>query len=200
MQESPTSWRFALRRGVTFHAGQPFTADDVVFSLRRAMAPELGFAGLTAPIAEAVALDDYSVRIVTRQPYVILPRMLTNILMLSRSWAEANGATTSSNMRTGVRNYATNHANGTGPFRITRHEPDSITQLVAFPAWWDKPTHNLTEATFRPIKSASTRVAALLSHQVDMIWPVPLADIRGCRQQPASRWRSGLPNGRSCCG
>ncbi|WP_149537832.1 ABC transporter substrate-binding protein [Siccirubricoccus phaeus] len=176
-QESPLSWRFTLRRGVTFHEGQEFTADDVVFSVRRATGPESGFAGLAAAIAEAEALDPYTVRIATKQPYVILPRMLTNLLILSRGWAEANGAATSSNMRTGQRNYAADHANGTGPFRVTRHEPDSITQLAVFPGWWDRPTHNLTVATFRPIKSPPTRVAALLSRQVDMIWPVPLADI-----------------------
>ena len=175
--ESPTSWVFRLRRSVTFHEGQPFTADDVVFSYNRAMGPDSGYAGLTSPLARVEKIDDFTVRIVTKAPYAILPRMATNIFIMSRGWAEANNATASSNLRTGVRNYAASHANGTGPFRITKFESDTETRFAAFPGWWDKPGHNLREAVFRPIKNSATRVAALMSQQVDMIWPVPLADI-----------------------
>jgi peptide/nickel transport system substrate-binding protein len=193
-QESPTAWVFKLREGVRFHAGQAFTADDVVFSWTRAMGPDSGYRGLTAPVERVEAIDPLTVRIVLKTPYAILPRMATNIMILSRAWAEANGAVTSSNLRSNTRNYAASHANGTGPYRVVSYEPDTATRLVAFDGWWDE-GRGVPEATFRPIRNAATRVAALLSQQIDMIWPVPIADIPRLQSTPgitvavrASEW------------
>ena len=52
------------------------------------------------------------------------------------------------------------------------------TVFKANPAWWDKAEHNLDEIVFTPIGSDATRVAALLSGEVDVIEPVPLQDIQ----------------------
>ncbi|RVT91587.1 ABC transporter substrate-binding protein [Rhodovarius crocodyli] len=184
-QESPTEWVFNLRQGVRFHDGQAMTADDVVFSYERAMGPDSGYRGLTSPIRNVEAIDPATVRVTLNRPYAILPRMTTNIMIMSRAWAQANGALTSSNLRTNTRNFAAANANGTGPYRVTAHEPDSMTRLTAFEGWWDHDNRGgVPEATFRPIRNAATRVAALLSRQVDMIWPLPVADIPRLQSSP----------------
>src|SRR5260221_11933737 len=69
--------------------------------------------------------------------------------------------------------YASRNANGTGPFMLKQREPEVRTILVANPNWWDKPEHNVTEAVFTRIGNDSTRVAALLSGEIDMMdtWP-----------------------------
>jgi len=74
-------------------------------------------------------------------------------------------------------NYATRHANGTGPFILKTREPDRRTTLVNNPNWWDKPEHNLTDVQFNVIGNAATRVAALLSGDVDMVYTVPPQDM-----------------------
>jgi peptide/nickel transport system substrate-binding protein len=78
-QTSPTSWQFKLRRGVTFHDGQPFTADDVVFSMGRATDPGGDMRGYVGQIKEVRKLDDYTVEMVTTVPLPILPEMLTGV-------------------------------------------------------------------------------------------------------------------------
>ncbi|MFI4986745.1 MAG: ABC transporter substrate-binding protein [Alphaproteobacteria bacterium] len=180
--ESPTSWLFHLRRGVTFHDGRPFTADDVVFSFARAMGDTSNYKSTLIDVASVEKLDDFTVRIRTKARYAILPRTLASVFIMSKSWAEEHAATISSHMQSRGLNYAADHEDGTGPFRVVSRVPDVATVLESFPAWWDKPTHNITKATFQPIANAATRVAALLSGQVDMIWPVPVSDIARLKQ------------------
>lgn len=176
-QPTPTEWVFKLREGVTFHGGQPFTAADVVFSWDRARGPSSGYAGITAPVEKVEAIDDFTVKITTKEPYSILPRLATSILILDEEWAKEHGAEQSSNMSSGTHNYAAANANGTGPFKVTSFDPDAHLNFEAFDDWWDEKKHNLTKVTFQPIKNNATRVAALLSDQVDMIYPVPMADM-----------------------
>src|SRR3546814_21051172 len=73
-------------------------------------------------------------------------------------------------------NYATRNANGTGPFKITDREPDVKTVLEAYKGWWDKPEHNVDKVIFQRIANDATRVAALLSGEIDMIYTVPPQD------------------------
>lgn len=192
-QETPTEWVFKLREGVTFHGGQPFTAADVVFSWNRASGEGSGYAGIMAPVAKVEAIDDHTVKITTKEPYSILPRLATSIFILNEAWARENNALQSSNMSTGVHNLAASKANGTGPFKVVSFDPDAYLNFEAFDGWWDEKKHNLTKVTFQPIKNAATRVAALLSDQVDMIWPVPLADIPRVEASPLHQV-SNLPS------
>ena len=96
---------------------------------------------------------------------------------MSKTWAEENGAVDPSSVKLEVRNFATTNANGTGPFMIKSRQQDVSTVLVPNPNWWGEVEHNLTEIIFTPIKSDATRVAALLSGEVDMIYPVPIQDV-----------------------
>ncbi|HSV50782.1 MAG TPA: ABC transporter substrate-binding protein [Burkholderiaceae bacterium] len=176
-QPSPTTWRFKLREGVHFHDGTPFTADDVVFSIKRAMLPESDMKVFAASIADVTLAPGNSVDILTESPNATLLQSLPELRILSKTWAEKNNAAKPGDMRQKQENFATRNANGTGPFRLAVREPDVRTVLVANTAWWDKPSTNITEATLVRIASDATRVAALLSGELDFAYPVPLQDV-----------------------
>src|SRR4051794_18316352 len=112
------TWEFELRRGVTFHDGEPFTADDVVFSLGRAASGASQFKGFVRPIASVEAVDDHIVRIRTAAPSPDLPTRLPHVFMMSRRWAERHGATATAPYEDADVAYVERHADGTGPFRL----------------------------------------------------------------------------------
>ncbi|MEO8652065.1 MAG: ABC transporter substrate-binding protein, partial [Hyphomicrobiaceae bacterium] len=172
----PTRWRFHLRKGVKFHNSEPFTADDVVFSAERAMSPESDIRTRFPAKMKVEKVDDYTVDFVLANPNPILHAEWDSWFIMSKSWADANGATKVQGRGTNLSAFALK-ANGTGPFKIDSHEPGVKTIFKPNPDWWGKPEHNLTQVVFQTIKSDATRVAALLSGEVDMIDPVPVQDI-----------------------
>ena len=174
---APDRWRFVLRDGVKFHNGNPFTADDVVASVTRLLDPAARARGNLANVVRAEKVDERTVDFVLSGPYPLLLNDLSGIFIMDKEWLEANGATKPGNISTNTTTYASTNANGTGPFKLESYQPDSRTVLVVNEGWWDKPEHNLTRVEFRPIKSDATRVAALLSGEVDMVAPAPLQDL-----------------------
>jgi peptide/nickel transport system substrate-binding protein len=133
----PTAWEFKLRPGVTFHDGEPFTSADVVFSIARARAGTSDFRGHVAGIAAVKAIDDYTVRFTTTAPDPLLWLKLADVAIMSRNWAEQHGVTMPANYnRAREENYASRHANGTGPFKVEEFEPRGPYTLVRNPAWW----------------------------------------------------------------
>ncbi|GAB4394209.1 MAG: ABC transporter substrate-binding protein [Kiloniellaceae bacterium] len=173
----PTVWRFNLRKGVKFHEGQDFTADDVVFSVNRVKGEGSDMGYTVASVTEVRAIDDYTVEMVTAGPNPILPQQITSLYMMDKEWSEANGAAEPSSVKAGKENYATTHLNGTGPFKIKERQVGFKTVLVPNADWWGDVAHNLTEVVYTPIESDATRVAALLSGELDMIYPVPVQDV-----------------------
>jgi peptide/nickel transport system substrate-binding protein len=178
-QTDPTTWRFHLRHGVEFHDGTPFTADDVVFSFDRATHPGSNLSSPLATVKEVRKIDDYTVDLITDGPDPILPLNLPTIAIMSKKWCEAHNTTRAADMTKNEENYATRHENGTGPFILKDREPDVRTVLVRNPNWWGLKTEkiDIDEADFSRIANASTRVAALLSGDLDMIYTVPPQDI-----------------------
>jgi peptide/nickel transport system substrate-binding protein len=186
----PTRWRFYLRKGVKFHNGEDFTADDVIFSAERALSPESNIKTRLATKMQVVKVDDHTVDFVLATPNPILHAEWDSWFIMSKSWAEANGATKVQATGTHLNPFALK-ANGTGPFMIVSHEPGVKTTFKPNPHWWGKPEHNLTEVIFQTIKSDATRVAALLSGEVDMIDPVPVQDIARVKASPANDVMTG---------
>jgi peptide/nickel transport system substrate-binding protein len=82
-------------------------------------------------------------------------------------------------------------ANGTGPFKIESHQPGVRTVFKPNPDWWGKVEHNLTEVIFTTIKSDATRVAALLSGEIDMMDPVPVQDVERVKANPTTTVMTG---------
>ena len=175
-QPSPTVWRLNLRQGVKFHDGSPFTADDVLFSAQRVRAQGSNLTSVLSSVKDIRKIDDFTVEFETHAPDPIFLEEITTWAMMSRRWAEANNATQAVDLTTGQENFATRNANGTGPFMLASREPDRRTVLRPNPNWWDKPEHNLDEVVFNVIGNDATRVAALLSGEVDMIYTVPPQD------------------------
>ncbi|HEY6087464.1 MAG TPA: ABC transporter substrate-binding protein [Burkholderiaceae bacterium] len=176
-QTAPTVWRFELRRGVKFHDGTPFTADDVVFTFQRGAADGSDMKGYTAPIKEVRKSGDNAIEIETNAPFPILPDTLTSLYVMSRKWCEDNKAERPVDRRKGVENTASFRANGTGPYRLKERQPSTRTVIVRNFAYWDKVEGNVDEVVFTPIGSDATRVAALLSGEIDVMEPVPLQDV-----------------------
>ncbi len=176
-QTSPTVWRFELRKGVQFHDGTPFTADDVVFSLARTQVEGSDMKSYTNDFKEVRKIDSHTVEIETKTPFPILPDVLSLVYIMSKKWCETNQATVPVDRRKGVENTASFKANGTGPVRVRERQPNVRTVFTRNGSYWGKIEGNVTEVVFTPIGNDATRVAALLSGEVDVMEPVPVQDI-----------------------
>jgi peptide/nickel transport system substrate-binding protein len=184
-------WRFHLRRGVKFQGGEDFTADDVVFSATRVRADTSDLRSRIEANVEVVAVDSHTVDFKLKSPNPILHYEWDTWYIVSKKWAEANNAVAPSAPAATTPGYAVLNANGTGPFRIAAHQIGVRTVFERNPAWWGKVEHNLQQVIFTPITSAPTRVAALLSGEVDVIDPVPLQDIPRINSSPNARVMEG---------
>ncbi len=173
----PLKWRFHLRKGVKFHDGSAFTADDVLFSLERLRTPGSQIKNRVPADMTAAKVDDHTVDFILKSPNPILHAEWDTWYMYSKKWAEANGAVQAQSATATSVSQSSLKANGTGPFTVVSHEPGNKTVFKPFAGWWGKPEHNLTEVIFQTIKSDATRVAALLSGEIDMMDPVPPQDI-----------------------
>jgi peptide/nickel transport system substrate-binding protein len=190
-QTAPTVWRFTLRQGVRFHDGSPFSADDVVFSYRRVTTGGSNLKGNFVTSKGVRKIDDHTVEFDTDGVDPIFPEQLTTWAIMSKAWAEKNNATVAADLTKNEESFATRNANGTGPFMLRLREPDVKTVLVANPNWWDTPRHNVTEATFFRIGNDATRVAALLSGEIDFVYTVPPQDQERLTRTPSLKLVQG---------
>jgi peptide/nickel transport system substrate-binding protein len=147
-QTSPTVWRFELRKGVKFHDGTPFTADDVVFSLRRAADDGGDFKGVVGEIKEVRKVNDFTVDVETKAPFPILPDQISTTYIMSKKWCEDNQAAKPVDRRKGLENAASFRANGTGPYRVRERQPNVRTTFVRNGNYWGKIDGNVQEVIF----------------------------------------------------
>lgn len=166
---SETTWEFKLRPNVKWHNGQPFTADDVVFTFERAPnVPNSPSSFATAVKGKTIKkIDDLTVHISTDGPFPLMANALSNLLIISK--AAGTGAKTE--------DYNSGKAAiGTGPYKFEAFVPDDRVQVVRNDAYWGG-KQQWEKITFKPIKAGPARVAALLSGDVDMIEDVPTTDV-----------------------
>ncbi|QJR16154.1 ABC transporter substrate-binding protein [Usitatibacter palustris] len=197
---SPTIWRFKLREGVKFHDGTPFTADDVVFSLARANLPSSNFKVYAAQVGKARRIDAHTVEIELPKPTpaAVFLDSLNTVRIMSKAWCEKHGATKPQDFKTGEETYASRNANGTGPFTLVKRETEVSTVLKKNPNWWGiaakRFDSNVDEIVYRPIKSDATRMAALLSGELDLVLDPSLQDIPRMKTDPKLRVIEGAEN------
>ncbi len=177
--DDPTVWEFKLREGVSYHNGNPFTSDDVVFSINRAKHDNSDMKGLLTSVIEVVKVDDYTVRMRTDGPNPLLPNNLTNLFIMDQEWADANNVTVPQNYKGGEETHAVRNANGTGPFRLVSREPDVRTELARNDDYWGRDIFPMEVSRIinTPIQSAATRAAALLSGEIDFLLDPPVQDL-----------------------
>jgi peptide/nickel transport system substrate-binding protein len=194
--EDPSVWEFKLRQGVKFHNGNAFDADDVVFTFERARAPTSDFKGYITSVETVTKVDPHTVRIKTRGPNPILVENLTYLLMMDREWAQASNAAKPQDFKNKEENFAVRNTNGTGPFALVSREPDVKTVLKRNDAYWGRGEVPLeiTELVLTPIKADATRIAALLSGEVDFVQDVPVQDIDRLKGSPTLNVTTGPEN------
>ena len=174
----PNTWVFNLRKGVKFSDGTDMTAKDVVFSILRAKQPTSDFKEYISTISDVKEIDNYTVQVTTSKPNPILLNQLSNIFIMSKKWSIDFGATVSQNWDGGEETFSATNAMGTGPFKITLREPNTKTVFERNSNWWGSMKDNsVSEIHLLPIKNSATRVAALLSGEVDLVTDAPVQDL-----------------------
>jgi peptide/nickel transport system substrate-binding protein len=191
---APTIWEFKLRAGVRFHDGTPLTAEDVVFSFERA-GTELpaGFAARIESIAEVRAVDQHTVHIETKFPDPQMWEKVSYIAIMSKGWATAHDARAPVNVSAGEENFASRHANGTGPFILTEFEPNGRVSMVRNPDWWgfERYPHNIDRIEYTPIADPQERLAALLRGDLDLLTDPPFSTLDRIRGSPSLKLAEG---------
>jgi len=166
----PTTWEFKLRENVRFHDGTPFTTDDVIFSYERAPnVPNalLSFKTYTKSIERLEKVDDHTLRIHTKGEAPGLPLDLSFILIISKKNGEA---ATTADYNTGAATI------GTGPYKFVSFSPAESTVVERNDDYWGK-KEPWDKVIFKMMPVAASRVAALLSNDVDLIESVPPNDL-----------------------
>jgi len=182
-----TSWkriddktvRFNLRKGVKFHSGNELTSADVVWTVNR-LKGSVDFKGIFEQFESPVAVDKYTVDIVTKVPYPLLLNTATYIFPMDSKFytgTDEKGMDKSLINKTGY-SFANDNASGTGKYMVVDRQQGVKVLFKEFAGYWDKASPgNVSEIVLTPIKNDATRVAALLSGDVDFIMPVPPQDM-----------------------
>jgi peptide/nickel transport system substrate-binding protein len=168
-------WVFHLKKGVRFHNGSPFTAQDVVHSINRIMNDKksLQKSGLK-DITEVQALDDHTVTIVTEVPSAVLLDRLTNRFMISKAAADKYGEDVDQ------------HPTGTGPYKFVSWERNGALVLTRNEDYWG-PKAAIKEIVTKRVKEDAARVSGLLAGQGDVINNVPVEELSRIKGNPRVR-------------
>ena len=153
----PTTYVFHLRRGVTFHDGQPFTAADVKFTLDRLYDPKTASPQLAwwpRPKPEITIVDDHTVRLKLQTPYSPLMRSFWLLSILPH--------------QAGAKPDFLQKPIGTGPFKFVEYVKGDRFIGDRFDGYWGGQP-KAARVHWRIIPEASARVAALEAGEIDLI-------------------------------
>ena len=197
-QVNPTTWRFKLRPGVKFHDGTPFTADDVVFSFERARADTSQLRAYSNASGVPKKIDDLTVEFTTSGPNPIELEHIGTINIMSKAWCEKNRCQKPQNFAAKEDMITAREANGTGPYSLVTRQPDVKTVLKKNPNWWGIKAGvfdgNVDDVIYTPIVSDGTRVAALISGEVDLVNDPPPQDVPKLGQTANIKVIEGVEN------
>ncbi|HIE51734.1 MAG TPA: ABC transporter substrate-binding protein [Armatimonadetes bacterium] len=189
--EGETRWVFQLREGVKFHNGDPFTAEDVKFTIDRIIGalpdlPPSPRKDLLGPVAAAEVIDPHTVAIITEGPYPILPQKLVFFEICPKGYFQ----------QVGPEGFA-RHPVGTGPFRFVEWRPGERIVLERFEEYYggspDIPPVGpapLAGVIFRPLEEATTRLASLEAGEVHIAVGVPPEQAERVERLPHARLAS----------
>jgi peptide/nickel transport system substrate-binding protein len=191
---NPSQLRVTLRSGVKFSDGSVLDVEDAIFSINRAMAKTSNFNVFTQGIDKVVKVDANNLDIMLKGPNPVIVNQLTELRIMSKAWAEKNKSTEPKDIKTKDESFAHRNAMGTGPFVVDSWQPDQKLVLKRNPNWWGKLEGNLTEIVYTPVKQEATRVAAILSGEVDMVLDPNLQDLGRIRSTPNLKVLDGAEN------
>lgn len=178
-QIDDTTMRFKLREGVTFHSGNAFTAKDVDWTFDR-IKESPDFKGVFAPFTDVEVVDDYTIDLKTEAPYPLVLHTATYLFAMDSAYYSGttdDGKDKAEIVKHGD-SFASRNMSGTGPFIVTDREQGVKVEFDRNDSYWDSASPgNVDEIILTPIKEDPTRVAALLSGDVDFIAPVPPTDL-----------------------
>ena len=180
----PVTWEFKLRPNVRFHDGTPFTAADVVYSVKRASnvpnspAP---FSGAVSNIGSMDVLDALTLRIHTKTPAPGFLEQIGMLFIVSKHATEGHQSNQYVSPAVAV---------GTGPYKLKRWVPGDNLELVRNDDYWG-PKPPFDTVTIRFVANDAARMSALLSGSVDLIDNVPPVNVPRLKRDPAITLYSG---------
>ena len=193
-QTGPLNWRFKLRAGVKFHDGTPFTADDVLFSIQRAKDPNSQIAVYAHAVGVPKRVDALTVDFQLGQPNPIFLQHIDQLWIMSRAWCEAHRALKPLDFKSKEENFAALHANGTGPYQLASRAPGIKTTYRRHAGWWGKFEGNVQEVAYTPISNDATRLAALVSGEIDLVLDPAPRDVARLRHTSGIKIIDGPEN------
>ena len=188
------TWQFTLRKGVKFHDGAPFTADDVVFSMERVKHANSQLRVYGNQVGVARKIDDHTVEFKLPQVNPIFLDHIAALNIMNKAWSEKNNCTTPLDYKNKEEKFTSLNANGTGPFRLVSRQPDIKTIWKKNDAWWGKHEGNITSVTYSSIKNDATRVAALISGELDFVLDPPPQDMERLEKTAGIKVVKGVEN------
>ncbi|MBR9650480.1 ABC transporter substrate-binding protein [Thalassovita aquimarina] len=179
-QIDSTTTRFHLRDGVKFHSGNELTAADVEWTFDR-LKESPDFKGIFSPFSDLKVIDEDTFDLITSEPYPLVLHTATYIFPMDSAFytgTTEDGKDKSELVKHGD-SFASRNVSGTGPFVVSEREQGVKMVFDRFDGYWDKASKgNVDKIVLTPIKEDPTRVAALLSGDVDFIAPVPPTDLK----------------------
>ncbi|MCS6940999.1 MAG: ABC transporter substrate-binding protein [Roseiflexaceae bacterium] len=165
-QQDETTWIFNLRRGVTFHNGKPFSAEDVLHTFDRTIKQQMIFASKLEPIERTEVIDDYTLKITLKRPVATFLDDLYNVAITPSNVSDEE---------------LKRKPVGAGPFRFVSWTPNEAIVLERNPNYWEPGKPRLDRLTFRVLPDTTAAILNLLAGEVDAIYDVPVAEAQAVK-------------------
>ncbi|MFO6424366.1 ABC transporter substrate-binding protein [Motilimonas sp. KMU-193] len=178
--------RFELRDKVKFHSGNTLTSMDVKWTLER-LKTSPDYKGLFDRISHIKIIDPLTFDLVTKSPYSLTLQLASYLFIMDSAFYTGVDENGKDKSRIAPRSdsFASQHVSGTGPYQVTINEPGIQLAFKRFDHYWDlNSPGNVSQLVLIPIKDPATRLAALLSGDVDLISPVGPKEYLSLMDQP----------------
>ncbi len=157
------TWKFYLRKDVKFHNGNSFNAADVKFTFERLIDPKVSeFTNTGKSIDKVTIIDDYTVEIKTKNPIPWFANNMHQVFIMDKESTEKREFSD-----------VFEKPIGTGAYKLVEWVKGSYIKMQANADYWEGAA-SIKDVEIRPIKESSTRFAALVSGQVDIVNGVPV--------------------------